>query len=131
MGALSDAGANATLDAMLGTSHATTWPATVYVGLSTTDPGVSVTEPTGGAYARVAVTNNSTNFPAAVSRQKSNAATITFPTATGAWGTLTHLVLFTAATGGTLLASDALSASQSVLAGDVVVVPVAGLVVSM
>lgn len=44
-------------------------PATWYVGWSTTQPnqdGSNVTEPSGNGYARVAVTNNATNFPAAV-----------------------------------------------------------------
>lgn len=47
----------------------TAWspPATLYFGLSTTTiyaDGTGITEPSGGLYARVAVTNNVTNFPA-------------------------------------------------------------------
>ena len=88
---------------------ATTWaPATWYVGLSTTTPagdGTAFSEPVGGAYARVAVTNNSTNWPAATTgdgvTRKANGAKITFPNPTGSWGTITHYGIFTASSGGT------------------------------
>ena len=75
------------LDHVLGNS-AYPAPATVYVGLSTTAPnddGTNFTEPVGGAYARAAVTNNLTNWPAAVSGTKQNGTTITFPEATSGW----------------------------------------------
>ncbi|MDP9488130.1 MAG: hypothetical protein M3Q49_20465, partial [Actinomycetota bacterium] len=58
---------------------------TVYVALYTTAPddaGAGGTEVSGGAYARVAVTNNATNWPAAVGGAKSNGVAITFPQAT-------------------------------------------------
>lgn len=88
---------------------ATTWaPATWYAGLSTTTPaddGTSFTEPAGGAYARVALTNNSTNFPAATTSggitTKVNGVAITFPNPTGNWGLLTYVGFFTASSGGT------------------------------
>lgn len=88
---------------------ATSWaPATWYCGLSTTPPsddGTGFTEPVGGAYARVAVANNATNFPAAqtVSGEttKTNGTKITFPNPTGNWGAVAHYGWFTAATGGT------------------------------
>jgi hypothetical protein len=88
---------------------ATTWaPATWYLGLSTTTPaddGTGFTEPAGGSYARVALTNNSTNFPAASSpggiTTKSNGAKFTFPNPTGNWGQVTHYGFFTASSGGT------------------------------
>jgi hypothetical protein len=72
-------------------------PATWYMGLSTTainDDGSGVTEPAGGAYARVAITNNTTNFPSAPSSgTTANLTTITFPEATGNWGTITTAFL--------------------------------------
>jgi hypothetical protein len=77
MGRLSDADANNMLDSRFG-SVAVAIPATYYVGLSTTTPtntGTNVTEPAGGSYARVAVTNNATNFPAAAARSKASAGT--------------------------------------------------------
>jgi hypothetical protein len=82
-------------------------PATWYLGLSTTAPnedGTGFTEPTGGSYARVAVTNNSTNFPAAAvsdTTTKTNGAVIPFPTPTGTWGLITYYGWFLTASGGT------------------------------
>lgn len=92
----------------------------LYFGLSTTTPaddGTNVTEPT-DAYARVSKTNNLTNFPAATSGSKSNGTDITFPEATGNWGTVTHFTVYTAATGGTLLAFGALTTSKTIESGD-------------
>jgi hypothetical protein len=88
---------------------ATTWaPATWYLGISLTipnDDGSNFTEPVGGAYARVVVTNNVANFPAAVTTAgrttKSNGTKQTFPNPTANWGTASHYGYFTAATGGT------------------------------
>jgi hypothetical protein len=80
-------------------------PATVYVALFTSAPGAGGggTEVSGGSYARVAVTNNATNFPAASGASKSNATAITFPAATAGWGSVSHYGLFDALTGGNLL----------------------------
>ena len=82
-------------------------PATWYVGLSTTEPsddGTNLVEPVGGSYARVAVTNNATNWPAATTvagvTTKANGAKVTFPNPTGNWGALRAYGIFTAASGG-------------------------------
>lgn len=95
-------------------------PATVYVALFTADPGETgaTGEVSGGSYARAAVTNNSTNWPAASGGVKSNGTTITFPTATASWGTITHMAIFDAATAGNMLYHGALSASKTVGNGD-------------
>lgn len=98
-------------------------PATVYVGLSTTtitDAGGSITEPSGNGYARVAVTNNSTNFPAAsgAGAAKSNGTAITFPTATGSWGTVTDWFISDASSGGNIMFDGALASSRAVANGD-------------
>lgn len=85
-----------------------TWaPSTWYLGLSKTTPnddGTNFTEPVGLGYSRVAVTNNTTNFPAAVTNlgitTKTNGAAFTFTNPTGLWGLLTDLGWFTALTGG-------------------------------
>jgi hypothetical protein len=86
----------------------TTWaPATWYLGLSSTTPaddGTGFTEPSGSAYARAALTNNSTNFPPAATSdgvtRKTNGAKFTMPNPTGTWGHLTHWGLFSSASGG-------------------------------
>jgi hypothetical protein len=82
-------------------------PATWYLGLSKTTPnedGTNFTEPVGMGYARVAVTNNFTNFPVAVTAlgvtYKTNGAKFTFPTPTGVWGLLTDFGWFLTSTGG-------------------------------
>lgn len=89
-----------TLDAYFGAT--TLGPATWYVGLFTTmpnDAGSGGTEVSGGSYARVAVTNNGTNFPSA--NPKITGTAVTFPTATGSWGTVVGYGFFTASSGGT------------------------------
>lgn len=107
MGA-SDARERAIADSQFG-GGATTWaPATWYLGLTTTTPsddGASFTEPSAGAYARVAVTNDAVNFPAATTvsgvTSKKNGAKLTFANPTGLWGLISHFGWFTALTGGT------------------------------
>lgn len=112
------------LDHVLG-GVAYTPPATVYVGLATeaiTDAttGTTVAEPTGGAYARVAVTNNATNWPAAsgTTATKKNGTEIAFPEATAGWGTVTYFFIADAATGGNILMWGSLSASKTIDSGD-------------
>lgn len=102
-------------------------PATVYFGLWTatlddTSTGATAGEVSGGSYARVAVTNNATNFPAAtgVNASKSNANAITFPNPTANWGTVTYVAALDSATlgAGNILAYAALTNSKVVNNGD-------------
>ena len=100
-GSKSDYLENEILDHVLGGGDFTR-PATVYLALFTvtpTDAGGG-TEVTGGAYARVAVTNNATNFPAASGGSKSIGAQFDFPEATANWGTVVALGIFDASTAG-------------------------------
>jgi hypothetical protein len=108
------------LDELFGKTDFTA-PTTIYVALSTTTPtatGTNVTEPSGSAYARVSVTNNTTNFPSASAGSKSNGTTITFTTATGSWGTVTYFVLYDASTSGNCIGFGALNTAQTVVNGD-------------
>jgi len=110
---------NKILDFLLG-GVSYTPPSTVYVALFTaapTDAGGG-TEVSGGGYARVAVANNTTNFPTASNGTKSNGTTITFPTATADWGTVVAVGIFDAATGGNLLFWANLSTSKTIQNGD-------------
>lgn len=96
-------------------------PATVHVALYTVTPndaGTGGTEVTGGAYARVAVTNNATNWPAAAGGAKSNGVAVTFPQATADWGTVVAFAIWDAATGGNMIVSATLAASKVVQLGD-------------
>jgi hypothetical protein len=118
-GSKSDYLENKLLDHVLG-NVAYTAPTTVYVALYTVAPADSGggTEVSGGGYARVAVANNSTNWPAASGGSKSNGVDITFPTATADWGTVVAFGIFDASTGGNLLYWATLTTSKSILNGD-------------
>lgn len=92
---------------------------TVYVGLSTADPlddASGLAEPSGNNYARVSTAGGDWN--AAASGAIDNANAITFPEASGSWGTVTHFALFDAASAGNMLAHGSLSDSKAVGSGD-------------
>lgn len=98
-------------------------PATVYVALSTAAfseaaTGSAMTEVSGGAYARVALTNNTTNWPSATSGSKANGTAVTFPTATAAWGTVLSFYIVDAASGGNTLYGGDLAAPRTIASGD-------------
>jgi hypothetical protein len=101
-------------------------PGTWYVALSSTTPtqGASpnFTEPTVGAYARVAVANNATNWSAISSEPSAgytvqNNTAVSFPAATANWGTMTYFGIYDAATAGNLVGYGALTASQTITTG--------------
>lgn len=98
-------------------------PATVYVALYTaapTDASASGTEVSGGSYARVAVTNNSTNWPGPTANNGTvtNGAAITFPAPTANWGTVVGFAIYDAATVGNELFWGVLSANKTINNGD-------------
>ncbi|MEM4658701.1 MAG: hypothetical protein QXX77_09815 [Candidatus Methanosuratincola sp.] len=113
MGAFTDYLENKLLDHSLGTASYTK-PTAVYLGLFTAAPGESGggTEVSGGGYARQAVT-----FNAASGGTTLNSSDITFPTATANWGTITHVALFDASTGGNMLYYGALTSSVVINSG--------------
>lgn len=98
---------NIVLDAAYGDDSGSTMPSIYYVGLFTSAPddggGGDEVSPTGTGYARVAVANNSTNWPIATGGQKSNGTKIQFPMAISPWGNITHWGLFDDASDGNLL----------------------------
>jgi hypothetical protein len=96
-------------------------PSTVYFALFTVAPSDAGggTEVSGGGYARAAVTNNSTNFPAADNGAKENAVEVVFPHATGDWGEVEAVGLLDASTAGNLLAWALLGEAKNVISGDV------------
>lgn len=93
-----------------------TSPTTVYVGLYTTSPGEgnTGTEVSGGSYAR-----QSAAFAAPTDGVTTNSATLTFPTATGTWGTITHIGILDSLTTGNLLYYAALDVSKTIGSGDI------------
>jgi hypothetical protein len=90
--------------------------ATVYVSLWTTDPtdAGSGTEVSGGSYARTAVT-----FDAPSNGVTTNSADVTFPTATGSWGTVGWIGINDALSSGNLLYHSPLDVSKTVTSGDI------------
>lgn len=116
------------LDHVLKTASYTV-PTNIYIALSTADPtdaGSGIAEPSGNAYARTVMNSWAT----AASRSTSNAGGVTFPTATGSWGTITHYAVFDAITGGNMLGHGALTVSNSVVNGNIVTFAIGAIVVS-
>ena len=104
---------NCVLGNVMGSQTTPSVPAAYYVGLSSTAPtvdGENVTEPTGGSYRRVQVTR----WTAPADGVVTNGERVVFPESTADWGTLTHTVLFDSATGGNLVAYDALSKPKTI-----------------
>ncbi|MDR0957928.1 MAG: hypothetical protein LBM16_01800 [Clostridiales bacterium] len=82
-----------------------TFPSEYYLGFSTTAPaedGTGVSEPTQLSYARKPIGTWEAQTEPGVAK---NLNSIVFNETTGAWGTLTHLVIFDALTEGNLLMS--------------------------
>lgn len=104
-----------------------TAPATLYVGLFTSDPGEAGTgsEVSGGSYARQTVTFTVTDNLA------SNTAAVEFPTATALWGTVTYAAVYDAATGGNLLGSGGLATAKTIDSGDVFRIPAGDLDITL
>jgi hypothetical protein len=109
-----------------------TSPATVYIALFTVTPSDSGggTECTGGSYARAAVTNNATNWPAAVAGSKSNGTAITFITATAGWGTVVAFGIFDNSAGGNLIYWGPVSPSHAVLNTETAQFPAGTLIIT-
>ena len=81
-------------------------PSTLYVALHTVDPTDSTTgtEVSGGAYARVAVTCNTTNWSApGAAGSINNAQPISWAQATANWGTVGAVSFWDASSGGNML----------------------------
>lgn len=118
---------NALINATLRNTTFTS-PTTVYVGLYTSDPGEgnTGTEVSGGSYARVAVT-----FGAPSNGVSTNSASVTFPTATGTWGTVSHIGILDALTSGNLLYYTPLDASKTIASGDVFTISTGNLSVTL
>lgn len=104
-----------------------TSPTTVYLGLHTADPtdAGSGTEVSGGSYARQSFASTVSGAAA------SNTSAIEFPTATGSWGTITHVGVWDNLTSGNLLFHGALTTSKTIASGDVFRVPAGDLDITL
>jgi hypothetical protein len=101
--------------------------ATLYLGLHTSNPDEddSGTEVSGTAYVRQTAGFTVTDNTA------SNTSAIEFPTAGGSWGTISHVGVYDASTGGNLLAYAALSSSKTIDTSDVFRVPAGDLDITL
>lgn len=109
-------------------------PSTIAIALCTAAPsdsstGSTITEVSGGSYARVDLSapanatwngthGNTTGASSGTDGTIENASTITFPTASADWGTVTHVAICDATTNGNLLFYGALTVSKVVSNGD-------------
>jgi len=116
MAALSDHSEVLLLDWLMTTGSATR-PTAWYVALYTAAPSDSGggTEVSGSGYSRQAVTFAAATSPGGTT---SNTGDITFTAAGGDWGTLTHIGIHDASSGGNLLWHGAMTASKTVADGD-------------
>lgn len=107
---------------------------TVYLALSSTTPtstGTNVTEPSGGAYARVATSGL---WGTAAAGSISNTSAITFPAATADWAAaanMTYGVLYDASTAGNCLGYGALTVAKNVLNGDTASIAIGGITITL
>ena len=118
---------NALINATLRNTSYTS-PATVYLGLYTSDPtdANTGTEVSGGSYARVAVT-----MGAPSDGVSTNSAAIEFPQASGSWGTVGWIGILDASTSGNLLYHTALDTSKTISSGDIFKIAIGGLSVTL
>lgn len=92
--------------------------ATYYLGLSkapiTTD-GTGLDEPAGGAYERVAIPNDKTNWSTSTDGTITNNKRIEYNEAIAPWGLCTHVFLADAKTGGNILYVSELNIHRDIL----------------
>ena len=104
-----------------------TAPSTLYVALYTATPNDAGggTELSGSGYTRKSAAFTTSGATT------SNSGAVEYDTATGSWGTITHIGVFDAATSGNLLAYGTLSASKAVDTGDVFRIPAGDLDITL
>ena len=121
MAALTNYTENKLLDQLFRTGSFTK-PTALYIGLATAVADAeagTITEVTGGSYARVARNPLDANWDAAVANNgtTANTASIQFPAATADWGTITHFFIADAITGGNIWMINALTSARTITNG--------------
>jgi len=116
MAALSDHAEALLLDWLM-TNGTATRPTAWYVALYTAAPSDSGggTEVSGNGYAREAVTFAAATSPGGTT---SNTGAVSFTASGGNWGTITHIGIHDAVSGGNLLWHGSMTASKTVADGD-------------
>ena len=118
---------NALINATLRNTSYTS-PAAVYISLHTADPtdAGTGTEVSGNAYIRQSAT-----FAAPSNGVSTTSADITFPQATGSWGTIGWIGIWDAQTTGNMLYHTALDVSKSIDTGDIFKIAAGSLTVTL
>lgn len=101
------------------TGTTVTRPTAWYLGLFTSDPtdAGTGTEVSGGGYVREAATFSVTGDTATTT------AAVEWPVATANWGTITHVAVHDALTGGNIIAYAALDTAKTITTDDVFRIP--------
>ena len=110
------------------TTDSVTRPTAWYLGLFTSDPtetGSAGTEVSGGGYVRKAVTFTVSGNLA------TNSAAIEWDAATASFGTVTHIAVMDASTGGNMIASNSLTTAKAVATDDIIRVPAGDLDITL
>jgi len=109
------------------TASSATRPTAWFVALYTAAPNDAGggTEVSGAGYVRKAATFTVSGDTA------SNSGAIEYPTATGNYGTVSHVGIFDASSGGNLIAYAALAVSKTISTGDVLRIPAGDLDVTL
>jgi hypothetical protein len=133
-GTFANAARNGLLDLAFGAATYTR-SGSVYAAVFTAPPNYTGggTEVSGGGYSRVAIANNSTNFPGASAGSKTTGTAIIFPTPSADWGSITDIGLFDSGSlgSGNLLYFKTLTTTRSVLAGQTFVIAAGALTVTL
>jgi hypothetical protein len=114
-------------------------PATWHVALFSTAPnaetGASGTEISGNNYSRLAVTNNTTNFPTVSSGSgvKTNAVDLVFATPSGNWSGINTIGFLDASSGGNLWYTSPFpgNATYNAVSGQTVKIPAGSLTLTV
>jgi len=117
---------NALLGHLLG-STTYTKPSALYVALFVGDPASGGTEisTSGTAYTRLSAAFTISSNVA------TNTSTLQWTAATSSWGTITHIAIYDASTGGNQLVTAALTTSKTINTGDVLQVSASQLSVTL
>lgn len=104
---------------------------TVYLALFLSDPGPDATgtEVNGGAYTRKPITFGSPSITGG-KQTTANSGAVSFPVATNSWGDVAYWAVYSASSGGNMIAYGAFSRSKSVDVNDTVTIPAGELVVT-
>jgi hypothetical protein len=112
----------AILDAVFRGATMPTFPSSLYLSLHTGDPGdAGANEVSASGYTRLAIARTTAEWSRSDDglglTYVANAAAINFPSPSSDWGTVTHIGIWDASTGGNLLWTGALASPVDMNAG--------------